>query len=44
MHHSGETEYDAIWYKEVQVRGKYDLLGSIFDEIEDLTWDLIKKQ
>lgn len=39
---SGKTEYNAVWYQTVNVRGKSELLGSIFDDMEDVAWELMK--
>lgn len=42
MLQSGKTEYDAVWYKDVKVQGESVLLGSLFDDLENTAWEMVK--
>ena len=39
---TGPTDYDSVWFKETQAKGKAKLLGSILDEIDNIAWEMIK--
>lgn len=40
---TGETDYNSVWYQEVQVRGRATVLGKILDDLDNAAWELVKE-
>ena len=40
---SGNTDYDSVWFKDIEVSGKTTTLSYLLDSLDNLAWDKIKE-